>query len=1043
MSSPKLLNYALLFFILNTVLFFTLSAQDNIDEGAINFDVDGWKRQQNVIPPSPDAASLGQYGNTSVSYFTGEANINIPLQGIGGKFVASPISLSYSANSIKVATVPSWVGLGWTLQAGGVITRSAQGMPDTYNFFTWKNQYPELSDALDPDVILHCNNQYQRRKLHNRVAAGDIDLKPDVFYFNFPGGSGSFIFDDEKNMILRDRTDLLIEPSWNGNDLQSFTITTVNGIQYVFGGGVTNGIIEHTEHTSGIDDTAGSDQAIEPQDGNPKYFSFNSAWYLISITSPGNAETITYHYDPPYNATTPYALPINIENDNSVTYSKGIDETTWSGPVYSYGNGTPEETNPKIFNRRFLSHIILSVAGVGETDRIDFSAHYDEPDPVSPTTNGMQLDTITVSRRWQGTDFIASTKYFFKYSDVTGRLTLDQIQEVPLDEAGNLANDMEEATKPPYVFTYAGALPPFLSNAIDLWGYYNGANSNDQLIPSYDKPGHFTYNGANRTATGATDGLLSSISYPTGGRTSFEYDSHRAGNLSSDHEHNFGDKVGGLRLRRIIDYDGLGGTALTRTFNYITEDGEESGILFNRVEVYAGSTYEAERPPGTSQLPGSNLWGTSSSANVFAYNGSNFGFIQGSHIGYSRVEEVIGGIGKNVYTYKASPNGQNGWKPRNGRLLKKQVYGNATARVDIRGPGEQTLNLSRLDREEIYTYGTASEDFTPLYFYETRVISDSEQYNSSMLCQTAVPPGNSCNENNQYEWRHYAGVYDGPADEECIYDESFKTRFSEERFLYTTTWTRPQQTKVTDYFYDPVPEDVVNFYPPIDEVPDDWNDYFFTSNGRSVTQITNYEYDRTDLTLATAISRDNSDGTIFRTEFEFFANVGDIRAIPFLITKKAGGTIYGGTRSVLDNRGWPNEIYELTDGGGEVLRATIASYTSGGQPQSFQYMNFPTETYTWTQNLVTQRNYGSWTWTYDYNEKRLLTNQVEIDGQEIDYTYDPYNRLKVLSARQGSITKEYDYLYGGPNEVVETTIYTDAPTQIVQNQFDGLGRPVG
>ncbi|MEL6969805.1 MAG: RHS repeat-associated core domain-containing protein [Bacteroidota bacterium] len=914
-------------------------------------------------------------------------------------------------------------------------------MPDTYNFFDWETSYPELATALDPDVVLNCNDEFQQRKLHNRVSAGDIDLKPDIFYFNFPGGSGSFIFDKDKNLILRDRTDLLIEPSWTGNDLTNFVITTVDGISYRFGtyGGET--AVERTEHTSGVDDIAGSDPDLEPE-VNPKYFSFNSAWYLISVSSPGNAEEIIYSYQT-RNQTTPYALPINIENDNSVTCSQDPETNQWTCSSGSFGNGTPEETNPKIFDRRFLTSIELSIGGY-PTERIDFASTYSPPDPTSPTTNGMILDHITISRRWQNTAFQSVKRYNFNSlaQGSTGRLTLMSLQEVGFDEQG----DTTTVDAPsPYTFQYyGGTLPPFLSNAIDMWGYYNGAGSNEnlvhKLVPTYDDEfGMLHYNGANRRATGNTTGVLESITYPTGGSTTFKYDSHQAANLPPDYIHNFGTAVGGLRLRQIIDSDGLGGTALTRTFLYKTETGEESGVLMNNPVYYKGSSYTTSLPPGTGNDPDNPFfYGTRYSRTIFAYNASSFGTIQGNHIGYTRVEEIIGSIGKNVYHYKATPNGR-GWDPTDGRLLKKQVFGSASAQVEIRSQPVQTVNLERLDREEIYTYGGSDEDFNPLTFFVLFVESDDEQDSKSLLCQTVGTPG-VCDPNNQYEWRHTTGSYDP-----CPHPpERFRTRFNQFWYSLSTTWTRPTQTTTTDYFYDAVPEDIVFFNPATDEIPDDWNDYFFTSNGRSVSQTTDYEYDRTDLTLATAVSRNNSDGTIFRTEYEYFANAnGSIRAIPSLITHKADGATFGGTRSVLDFRGWPQEIYELTDGGGEVLRATINSYTTAGRPQSFQYMNFPAETYTWTQNLVTQRDYGSWAWTYDYNEKRLLTNQVEIDGQEIDYTYDPYNRLKVLSARQGSITKEYDYLYGGPNEVVETTTYTDAPTQIVQNQFDGLGRPVG
>lgn len=122
-----------------------LPAQDEVA-----FDSEGWKRQNNVVPPSPQAASLGSFGNVPINYFTGSPSISIPLQGIGGKFVSSPLSLSYDPTSVKVATAPSWTGLGWSLQAGGVVTRSVQGMLILKNQPMHSRTSAEFSQHLFP-----------------------------------------------------------------------------------------------------------------------------------------------------------------------------------------------------------------------------------------------------------------------------------------------------------------------------------------------------------------------------------------------------------------------------------------------------------------------------------------------------------------------------------------------------------------------------------------------------------------------------------------------------------------------------------------------------------------------------------------------------------------------------------------------------------------------------------------------------------------------------------------------------------------------------
>src|SRR5580698_2617890 len=79
---------------------------------------------------SPTAASLGKYGDIPVSYHTGIPEIDIPIYTIKAGSIEMPISLSYHASGLKVEEEASWVGAGWALNAGGVITRTVIGAAD-------------------------------------------------------------------------------------------------------------------------------------------------------------------------------------------------------------------------------------------------------------------------------------------------------------------------------------------------------------------------------------------------------------------------------------------------------------------------------------------------------------------------------------------------------------------------------------------------------------------------------------------------------------------------------------------------------------------------------------------------------------------------------------------------------------------------------------------------------------------------------------------------------------------------------------------------
>jgi hypothetical protein len=87
-------------------------------------------QQSAFVPPSPDAAALGKYGQYPVSMPNGLVQIDIPVYTIKLPLIQVPISISYHPSGIKVDEISSVVGLGWALNAGGVITRSVRGLPD-------------------------------------------------------------------------------------------------------------------------------------------------------------------------------------------------------------------------------------------------------------------------------------------------------------------------------------------------------------------------------------------------------------------------------------------------------------------------------------------------------------------------------------------------------------------------------------------------------------------------------------------------------------------------------------------------------------------------------------------------------------------------------------------------------------------------------------------------------------------------------------------------------------------------------------------------
>jgi hypothetical protein len=132
------------------LVFCSISFAQDGGGGFDGFGHQSFQSQKVVIPPAPNAASLGNFGDYSVSNYTGALNLSIPIYTLQGKGISHSISLGYNGSGSKVTDVPSWTGLGWNLNAGGVISRSAMGNPDSYsNYYSKGEFFPEYCGSVN------------------------------------------------------------------------------------------------------------------------------------------------------------------------------------------------------------------------------------------------------------------------------------------------------------------------------------------------------------------------------------------------------------------------------------------------------------------------------------------------------------------------------------------------------------------------------------------------------------------------------------------------------------------------------------------------------------------------------------------------------------------------------------------------------------------------------------------------------------------------------------------------------------------------------
>ena len=268
-----------------------------------------------VIPPSPNAAALGKYGEIPVSLYTGTANINIPIYEIKANGLAVPVSLSYHPSGIRLDEESSWVGLGWVLNAGGVITRSVAGVNDDDPSWGYLNTPGIPSRLMEYARPITGGDATTLTNYLLNATLNHTDPESDIYYFNFNGYSGKFVFDANGVPQTIPYSTLRIEANPHESPLTNFTVITEEGIKYKFGG---TGYVEESRPEYAKYDDAG---AFVSQTKLHQYF--NSAWYLREIKTP-NGEIVTFTYSPE-----------NCNTESNKSQTRFVDFNSNTIPIYS------------------------------------------------------------------------------------------------------------------------------------------------------------------------------------------------------------------------------------------------------------------------------------------------------------------------------------------------------------------------------------------------------------------------------------------------------------------------------------------------------------------------------------------------------------------------------------------------------------------------------------------------------------------------------------------------------------------------------------
>lgn len=425
----------------------------------------------NVILPSPETVALFRSIDYSLNNSNGVIPIEIPLYTIQCGPITLPITLTYSTTGRKVSDVTGAVGLGWSLNTGGMVSRTIYGCPDeTYHFPTGlkkANEY-NLRNFADYDflaTLVHFDRSSPNYPNHY------LDTEYDIFSYSVGSHSGSFVLKENQPVMLNAASPVRI----NTGGAYTTSITDENGTTYLF---------DNPEYTTSI---------FKGSIGQLTDFSTGTS--LTKVTSCDEKQVINFTY-----STYKYNQAPSTYNYLSITENTLEDRRE--------GGDMDRATIQNRYDRVINASTVYSIYKVNRISTISFpggTITFTQDNSDKKITQMKVKDT-------QGNQIkVIDFAYLMLETGIYALKTLT-------------INNVEK-----YDFEYFPSQETTLFGK-DYWGYKNNRGYFGITIPSItleDDKNTQIFGGTNNRLPnlGTTqDGILNKIIYPTGGWTQYYYE---------------------------------------------------------------------------------------------------------------------------------------------------------------------------------------------------------------------------------------------------------------------------------------------------------------------------------------------------------------------------------------------------------------------------------------------------------------------------------------------------------------------------------------
>jgi len=431
---------------------------------------------------------------STLDHYNGQPQIAVPLFSTKAGNLDVGLTLSYNSSGIRVSEQSGWVGKGWSLEAGGVISRSVVDMPDEIDTELHKgtnstaNKFHNIFNLAD--------NSEERKEFVYDAQWGKrvrYDTKTDIYQFSFFGRTGRFSFTKTGGtgnlvpVIIGNDGDYKIEtqitnntlPNMYPKEITTFIITDDTGNKYYFSAleRTKKKDISLTYMQEGCDDPTAPITAPEIQ-------KFITAWHLTKVEDANGIKLLDISYDNRQENPAKTESRTDYVLDNINTISHDTQDCTKHMRCALEPRKIISESYREIDTKRIRRINLPDGSSIRFTNT---RTHPEYGDPGSFLTNIRVYNTQdTIAGPIRTFDFV--------YSNTAGSGPLF------LDAVRTNGSDTER-----YAFEYyKTGLYPFGAppEERDIFGYAN-------FEPKYD---------AERT------GVLTKISYPTKGVREFEWE---------------------------------------------------------------------------------------------------------------------------------------------------------------------------------------------------------------------------------------------------------------------------------------------------------------------------------------------------------------------------------------------------------------------------------------------------------------------------------------------------------------------------------------